>query len=257
MNSEQRDDQQTGSGASAAAQPTLTNGSAAPLAKKKPRGRPWPKGVSGNPRGRPRTKPPGPRVSKARHVRTLFLSEELLLNYLGRGRGIYLLNFPIGWKHIVACEMDLARRGLVLTLCSDKFPALPGGVHRSRLWIPIGRSAPGSDSRIGFGPRLFFFGDLLRRHICQRGSEVSMGYRPPKGVRPPQLEGKRTGRPKGSRNGANAWRDVLWGYKHRYEERGNPPNAAAHLWWGLALWWPDELEEWLIARGKIRPREED
>ena len=27
-----------------------------------------------------------------------------------------------------------------------------------------------------------------------------MGYRPPKGVRPPQFEGKRTGRPKGSKN---------------------------------------------------------
>jgi hypothetical protein len=27
-----------------------------------------------------------------------------------------------------------------------------------------------------------------------------MGYRPPKGVRPPQLEGKRKGRPKGSTN---------------------------------------------------------
>jgi hypothetical protein len=27
-----------------------------------------------------------------------------------------------------------------------------------------------------------------------------MGFRPPKGVRPPQLEGKRTGRPKGSRS---------------------------------------------------------
>jgi hypothetical protein len=27
-----------------------------------------------------------------------------------------------------------------------------------------------------------------------------MGYRPPKGVRPPQLEGKRCGRPKGSTN---------------------------------------------------------
>ena len=31
-----------------------------------------------------------------------------------------------------------------------------------------------------------------------------MSYQPPKGVRPPQLEGKRTGRPKGSRNLAAA-----------------------------------------------------
>jgi hypothetical protein len=127
MNSEQQEDQQTGIGASAAAQPTLTNGSAAQSAKKKPRGRPWPKGVSGNPRGRPRTKPPGPRVSAARQVRVLFLPETLLLTYLARGRGIHLMNLPIGWKHIVACEMDLARRGLWLTLCSDKFPALPVG----------------------------------------------------------------------------------------------------------------------------------
>jgi hypothetical protein len=70
------------------------------------------------------------------------------------------------------------------------------------------------------------------------------------------LEGKRTGRPKGSTNYARAWRDVLWAYEHRYEEQGYPPSAAAYLWWGLALWWPDELEEWLEMRGKI-PKQTD
>ena len=72
-----------------------------------------------------------------------------------------------------------------------------------------------------------------------------MPFRPPKGVRPPQLEGKRTGRPKGSRNLASALRDAVWGYKHRYAERGDPPTAGAWLWWRLASWYPDLVEEFL------------
>jgi hypothetical protein len=52
---------------------------------------------------------------------------------------------------------------------------------------------------------------------------VKMAYRPPKGVRPPQLEGRRGGRPKGSRNLAPAWRDARWGYEHRREDLVNPP----------------------------------
>jgi hypothetical protein len=83
-----------------------------------------------------------------------------------------------------------------------------------------------------------------------------MGYHPPRGVRPPQLEGKRTGRPRGSKNLAAAWRDLLWAYEHRDEDRGNPPTAAAHLWWRFADCFPDELEEFVDAYGLL-PAEDD
>lgn len=78
-----------------------------------------------------------------------------------------------------------------------------------------------------------------------------MGYRPPKGIRPPQLEGKRTGRPKGSKNFARVWQDVLWGYEHRYDDRADVPNPVARLWWTFATEYPDELEEFLQEFGKI------
>lgn len=78
-----------------------------------------------------------------------------------------------------------------------------------------------------------------------------MGYRPQKGVRPPQLEGKRTGRPKGSRNYAEAWADVLWGFEHRYHDRASPPTRAALMWWGFASRFPDEVEEWLYHCGQL------
>ncbi len=78
-----------------------------------------------------------------------------------------------------------------------------------------------------------------------------MGFRPPKGVRPPQLEGKRTGRPRGSRNYARAWANVLWAYEHRHEDRGWPPSREAMLWWGFAARYPDELKEWLEACGQL------
>jgi hypothetical protein len=83
-----------------------------------------------------------------------------------------------------------------------------------------------------------------------------MGYRPPKGVRPPQLEGKRTGRPKGSRSFAPAWRDALWGYEHWEKGQGCPPRAAAALWWYFAQCFPDELEAFLQHHGKL-PRDDD
>lgn len=78
-----------------------------------------------------------------------------------------------------------------------------------------------------------------------------MGYRPPKGVRPPQLEGKRTGRPKGSRNHARVWADVVWGYKHRYDDRADYPNESARLWWTFASHYPYELAAFLEAFGQI------
>ena len=78
-----------------------------------------------------------------------------------------------------------------------------------------------------------------------------MGYRPPKGVRPPQLEGKRTGRPKGSRNFAKFWDDVLWGYEHRDAERAVCPNREAWLWWIFAYRYPEEVEEFLEAYRRL------
>ena len=81
-----------------------------------------------------------------------------------------------------------------------------------------------------------------------------MGYRPPKGVRPPQLEGKRTGRPKGSRNYAKAWEDVLWALRHYRHETVWPPNATALLWWQFACSFPDEFEYWVKHGGRIVDR---
>ena len=78
-----------------------------------------------------------------------------------------------------------------------------------------------------------------------------MGFRPPKGVRPPQLEGKRTGRPKGSRNYADAWRDAIWAYDHCYDDRVSAPTRVALLFWYLANRYPDEFGEWLEAHGRI------
>ena len=78
-----------------------------------------------------------------------------------------------------------------------------------------------------------------------------MGYRPPKGVRPPQLEGKRTGRPKGVRNHPEIWRDILWAYEHRYEDSVIPPSRSALWWYRLAYRYPDEFEEFVAAWGRI------
>lgn len=78
-----------------------------------------------------------------------------------------------------------------------------------------------------------------------------MSFRPPKGVRPPQLEGKRTGRPRGSKNHAKVWADALWGYHHRDAERVAAPTPAASLWRGMAGMYPDEVEEWLEACGQL------
>ena len=72
-----------------------------------------------------------------------------------------------------------------------------------------------------------------------------MGYRPPKGVRPPQLEGRRTGRPRGSKNLASALRDAQWAYENRFKARAAPPTAGARLWWEFAYFYPDELEDFL------------
>jgi hypothetical protein len=79
-----------------------------------------------------------------------------------------------------------------------------------------------------------------------------MGYRPPKGVRPPQLEGQRTGRPKGSVNMAAAWRDARWGYEHRHRDDLDPPTGGAGLWWYFAHYYPDALEAFLEDYGQLQ-----
>jgi hypothetical protein len=78
-----------------------------------------------------------------------------------------------------------------------------------------------------------------------------MPYRPPKGVRPPQFEGKRVGRPKGSKNYAPAWRDAIWAYEHEFDDVADAPTAGARLWWEFAQNFPLELEIFLEAYRKI------
>ncbi len=79
-----------------------------------------------------------------------------------------------------------------------------------------------------------------------------MGYRPPRGVRPPQLEGKRTGRPKGSPNLARAWREVQWGYSHRGDNWvPSVPSGGAELWWHFATLYPDQARAFLERHGKL------
>jgi len=77
-----------------------------------------------------------------------------------------------------------------------------------------------------------------------------MAFQPPKGVRPPQLEGKRTGRPKGSKNWACAWRDAIWGNNNRFDDEACPPTPGAALWQDLAEHFPMELDEWLFEHGR-------
>jgi hypothetical protein len=83
-----------------------------------------------------------------------------------------------------------------------------------------------------------------------------MPFRPPKGVRPPQLEGKRTGRPVGSKNYARAWREAQWGYEHA-DDDVPPPTAGAGVWRLLAQYHPDEVQEFLAAFGVIEAEEDD
>jgi hypothetical protein len=90
-----------------------------------------------------------------------------------------------------------------------------------------------------------FFAETLRRG--------TMPYRPPKGIRPPQLEGKRTGRPKGSKNWASAWRDVQWALGHCYDPKPDFPSPAAAVWWLFAQWNAYELEEFLEEKYGKRP----
>ena len=79
-----------------------------------------------------------------------------------------------------------------------------------------------------------------------------MRYRPPKGVRPPQLEGKRTGRPKGARNWAKAWRDCVWGFKHADWREIAPPTPGAALWRAFAADNGGDLYDFLVEHGVFR-----
>ena len=78
-----------------------------------------------------------------------------------------------------------------------------------------------------------------------------MRYRPPRGVPPPQLEGKRTGRPKGTRDWASAWRDCLWGYENAKNYDAVPPTPGAGLWQAFAFENPWEVFDFLKVRGVI------
>jgi hypothetical protein len=82
-----------------------------------------------------------------------------------------------------------------------------------------------------------------------------MGYRPPKGVRPPQLEGRRTGRPKGSRKGwsgllsdaSDLSDDIRWAYYARFvapEKMPIPPSPFALVLSRIAASFPEEFALW-------------
>jgi hypothetical protein len=70
-------------------------------------------------------------------------------------------------------------------------------------------------------------------------------------VRPPQLEGRRTGRPKGSKSHARAWADVRWAHDHCDDDDVVPPSPAALLWRRFAARFPDELEAFLREYGRL------
>jgi hypothetical protein len=78
-----------------------------------------------------------------------------------------------------------------------------------------------------------------------------MPFSPPKGVRPPQFEGKRTGRPKGSLAWPKAWKDCLWGFEHCNDPNAKPPTPGAGLWQAFASvnYW--EVHDWLKSHGAI------
>jgi hypothetical protein len=72
-----------------------------------------------------------------------------------------------------------------------------------------------------------------------------MGYRPPAGIAPPQLEGKRTGRPKCSKSHARILADIEWAYEHRSDPQAEPPTVEARFWWRLARSFPHEFAFWV------------
>jgi hypothetical protein len=77
-----------------------------------------------------------------------------------------------------------------------------------------------------------------------------MGYIPPKGVAPPHLVGKRTGRPKGSRNHAAAWADAVWGYEHADDDVPAPTPGAA-VWRAFGQLFHDQLHDFLDVSGHL------
>jgi hypothetical protein len=48
------------------------------------------------------------------------------------------------------------------------------------------------------------------------------------------LDGKRTGRPRGARTASRVRRDILWAYRHLDKPDAQPPSAGARLWAALA-----------------------
>jgi len=80
-----------------------------------------------------------------------------------------------------------------------------------------------------------------------------MAYQPPKGVRPPQLEGTRTGRPKGSKNlppairasrrRSRVARDITWAYRYHDNPDALPPSAGAKLFLDMAGTAPDKFAD--------------
>jgi hypothetical protein len=54
------------------------------------------------------------------------------------------------------------------------------------------------------------------------------------------LEGKRTGRPRGAKTSSRVWRDLMWVYRHLNTD-AKPPSPGARLWLELARNNPGEF----------------
>jgi hypothetical protein len=79
-----------------------------------------------------------------------------------------------------------------------------------------------------------------------------MGYRPPKGVRPPQLEGKRTGRRKNAQKWHQALEECEWGYRHAHDAKAVPPTPGAALWQAFAASYLWDVHDYLSMQGVIK-----
>jgi hypothetical protein len=78
-----------------------------------------------------------------------------------------------------------------------------------------------------------------------------MGFHPPRGVRPAQLEGKRTGRPRGSRTHASAWSDISWAYANIDKYPVSAPNGNAYNWWKYGISHREEFTTWVERGGRV------
>src|SRR5262245_21007884 len=61
------------------------------------------------------------------------------------------------------------------------------------------------------------------------------------------LEGKRTGRPTGSKTTSSVRRDMMWAYQHLDDADAKPPSAGARMWADLARSQPSSFLSCLVS----------